>query len=100
MGMLVAVIMDYSLAPLPLGTNWRWMVGLPALFACLQLPIPCLLPESPHWLVSQGKLDEGLRVLKLVYVRGTTRDGPRVVLFGSALSCGLSVVSSFFGRRR
>ena len=69
MGMLVAVIMDYSLAPLPLGTNWRWMVGLPALFACLQLPIPCLLPESPHWLVSQGKLDEGLRVLKLVYVR-------------------------------
>ena len=66
-GMFVAVICDYALAPLPLGTNWRWMVGLPALFACVQLLIPCLLPESPHWLVSKGKLDEGLKVLRAIY---------------------------------
>ena len=71
-GMLLAVVFDYSLSGLALGVNWRVMVGIPAIFACVQLLVPCLLPESPHWLVSKGKSDEALSVLKSIYANKVT----------------------------
>ncbi|KAK5660985.1 hypothetical protein OQA88_12362 [Cercophora sp. LCS_1] len=36
-------------------TAWRWMVGLGALPAALQLCILFLMPETPRWLVKAGR---------------------------------------------
>ena len=42
--------------------GWRWMVGLTAIPVVLALPFFRLLPESPHWLLSQGRSAEALQV--------------------------------------
>jgi MFS family permease len=57
-GLLASCIVDYALS----GTknNWRWMVGMPAFPASFMALALCVLPESPRWLVMQGKIDEAL----------------------------------------
>lgn len=43
--------------------NWRWMLGIEALPALLYLFALRFVPESPRWLVMQGRDEEGYRVL-------------------------------------
>nr|CAD7266492.1 unnamed protein product [Timema shepardi] len=52
--------------------SWRLFVvlcALPSLLTCLLLHR--LLPESPKFLMNQGKVDEALRVLRAMYVSNT-----------------------------
>lgn len=98
-GMFVAVIMDYALAGLPLGVNWRWMVGMPAIFALVQLMAPCLLPESPYWLVSKDKMEEGLKVLHLIHTAHGTGDEDRKEVEKRAETELLEVRQSFLKSR-
>nr|CAD7597511.1 unnamed protein product [Timema genevievae] len=52
--------------------SWRLFVvlcALPSLITCLL--IHSLLPESPKFLINQGKIDEALQVLKTMYVINT-----------------------------
>ncbi|CAG2056141.1 unnamed protein product [Timema podura] len=52
--------------------SWRLFVvlcALPSLITCLL--IHNLLPESPKFLINQGKIDEALQVLKTMYVINT-----------------------------
>ena len=53
--------------------GWRWLLGLSALpMFVLLLGYPWL-PESPHWLVSQGRVDEAVAVVKrVVAVNGSS----------------------------
>jgi MFS transporter, putative metabolite:H+ symporter len=44
-------------------TGWRWMYGLGALLALVAIALRFELPESPRWLVGQGRLDEADRVV-------------------------------------
>ncbi len=39
-------------------TGWRWMYALGALLALVAILLRFELPESPRWLVGQGRLDE------------------------------------------
>ena len=39
------------------GNNWRWMLGLPLLFAAGNLLMLLFLPESPRWLIKQGEYE-------------------------------------------
>jgi len=44
-------------------SGWRWMYGLGALLALVAIALRFELPESPRWLVGQGRLDEADRVV-------------------------------------
>lgn len=40
------------------GRSWRWMLGLPLLFALVDALLLVALPESPRWLVQKGRIKE------------------------------------------
>lgn len=52
--------------------TWRWMLASPGIVAAIWLVMRIIMPESPRWLMSQGKDAEAQQVLK--------RLGPNVVL--------------------
>ncbi|KAI1910946.1 hypothetical protein LOZ12_004167 [Ophidiomyces ophidiicola] len=67
-GQVVAYVVGWLLSTTTSG--WRWMVGLGALPALVQLILLMFLPETPRWLVNAGNDGEARLVLGKVY--GTT----------------------------
>ena len=66
-GQLCATLVDGAFASVPGG--WRWMLGLSALPAALQLlGFAALLPRSPRWLLKRGRETEALHAL--MWLRG------------------------------
>ncbi|KAK9829082.1 hypothetical protein WJX72_003793 [[Myrmecia] bisecta] len=61
-GQFLAYFVDYVCTFVP-GT-WRWMLGIAALPALLQLVGLLYLPESPRWLASKGQLGQAEGVLR------------------------------------
>ncbi|WP_146627369.1 MFS transporter, partial [Oenococcus oeni] len=68
-GMLISYIVDYILKGLPNQITWRLMLG----FACIPAIILYLgvmkLPESPRYLIKNGRPDEARKVMS--YVRSS-----------------------------
>ena len=58
-GNLLALFVDYLL-----DGAWRWMLGAPAILGAVIICSFAVLPESPRWLVTQGKVDEALVVIR------------------------------------
>ena len=46
--------------------NWRWMLGLETAPAVLYFLCLYLVPESPRWLIMQGRRDEAMTVMSRV----------------------------------
>lgn len=67
-GQVVAYIIGYALSMQRNG--WRWMVGLGAVPAVLQFGLMLVLPESPRWLVKDGRSPQARNVLRKVYAAG------------------------------
>ena len=65
LGQVVAYVVGYLLSDRANG--WRWMVGLGAAPACVQLLILAFLPESPRWLVKHGRADDARLLLYKIY---------------------------------
>ncbi|KAL6643259.1 hypothetical protein ACP70R_021440 [Stipagrostis hirtigluma subsp. patula] len=64
LGILLGYVANYFLAKLPLVYGWRAMLGIGALpSAALALGV-FAMPESPRWLVMQGRTEEALTVLR------------------------------------
>jgi len=64
LGILVAFLSNYLIARLGLGsTEWRWMLGIQAVPSLLFFILLFPIPESPRWLVGQGKVAEARAVL-------------------------------------
>ncbi|OZG66551.1 sugar transporter [Bifidobacterium eulemuris] len=51
--------------------GWRWMLGLGAVPAAVFFIAMLVVPESPRFLIQQGREDEGFQVLE--HILGTTR---------------------------
>ncbi|KAJ7295832.1 hypothetical protein O6H91_Y181800 [Diphasiastrum complanatum] len=62
-GILLGYISSFCLAELPAHINWRLMVGLGALPAIFLACGVFVIPESPRWLVLQGRIDDALSTL-------------------------------------
>ena len=62
LGILIAFMSNYLLS----GTGedaWRWMFSVQAIPAMLFFVALFVVPESPRWLVSKGRMDEAKQVL-------------------------------------
>lgn len=57
-GAAVAPVVGMICTSLAGDDAWRWMLASPALFAVLPLGLRLGTPESPRWLVSQGRTEE------------------------------------------
>jgi putative MFS transporter len=55
--------------------GWRWMYGVGALLALVAIVLRVELPESPRWLVGQGRLQEADAVVSEMEQRASRR-GP------------------------
>lgn len=64
-GQVVAYLIGWLFSAHPSG--WRYMVGLGALPALVQLLTFIFLPETPRWLVKADQLQQARRILLRVY---------------------------------
>ncbi len=59
-GFLLAVVVAYILVEV--GLDWRWILATGAIPAVITLVLRQGLPESPRWLVGQGREDEAREI--------------------------------------
>lgn len=53
-----AAVQEVNGLPQFVGSGWRWMYGIGALLALVGILLRFRLPESPRWLISQGRVQE------------------------------------------
>ncbi|KAG9093531.1 hypothetical protein FS749_014232 [Ceratobasidium sp. UAMH 11750] len=63
LGLVIAYFLDYGLSFVDGPVQWRLPIGFQAVFALLLLIQAGTLPETPRWLMSQGRKAEALDVL-------------------------------------
>jgi len=64
LGILLAYLSNYCIGRLHLGEHeWRWMFGVMAAPSVLFFLLVFLTPQSPRWLVAQGRMEEARGVL-------------------------------------
>lgn len=73
-GILIGYVANYLLAKLPLVYGWRAMLGLGALPSAALAVGVLAMPESPRWLVMQGRDEQALAVLRRVCDRADEAD--------------------------
>eukprot|EP00164_Ancoracysta_twista_P000304 GFYU01000425.1.p1 GENE.GFYU01000425.1~~GFYU01000425.1.p1 ORF type:complete len:492 (-),score=160.63 GFYU01000425.1:108-1583(-) len=71
-GQFVSYVVDALLAPVDEG--WRWMFGLSAVPAVIQIMMTFSAPETPRWLISRGRVDEGRVVLRKIFDKEDVED--------------------------
>ena len=79
-GMLVVYFVNYLIAGIGaeswnVAIGWRWMFASEALPAALFLALLYFVPESPRWLIKQGRVDAGTKILSAIGGAGGARGG-------------------------
>ncbi|KAL7002722.1 Polyol transporter 5 [Sarracenia purpurea var. burkii] len=62
-GVLLGYVSNYAFSNLPTNLGWRFMLGIGAIPSVFLAVGVLAMPESPRWLVLQGRLGEAKRVL-------------------------------------
>ena len=62
----LAFAVNYLLANIFESGSWRWMIGVEAIPAVIFFLLLNLVPESPRWLVNQGRNDEALTIFQRI----------------------------------
>jgi sugar porter (SP) family MFS transporter len=70
-GMLLIYFVNYAIARAgspewQVTTSWRWMFASGILPSALFLGLLLLAPESPRWLIAQGRMDAAAKILERV----------------------------------
>jgi MFS transporter, SP family, xylose:H+ symportor len=64
LGILIAFLSNYVIAGMGLGpAEWRWMLGIQAVPSALFFALLLPTPESPRWLIAEGRSSEARGVL-------------------------------------
>ena len=66
-GQVVAYVVGWVFVQWGNLNSWRWIVGLGAAPALIQIFVMLLMPETPRWLVMVGRHDEARKVLDKVF---------------------------------
>ncbi|KAF8409938.1 hypothetical protein HHK36_002457 [Tetracentron sinense] len=62
-GILLGYVSNYAFSKLPQHLGWRFMLGVGAIPSVFLAFVVLTMPESPRWLVMQGRLGDAKRVL-------------------------------------
>ena len=65
LGILIAFLSNYLLRNTG-AEPWRWMVGIEAIPAFIYILFVLIIPRSPRWLISKGRIEEGSKVLQKI----------------------------------
>jgi SP family arabinose:H+ symporter-like MFS transporter len=65
-GILSAYLVNWQIARLG-ASSWRWMLAVAAIPSLAFLFGLLVIPESPRWLVTRGRRDEGERILSRIF---------------------------------
>ncbi|XP_062176500.1 polyol transporter 5 [Alnus glutinosa] len=62
-GILLGYVSNYGFSKLPTHLGWRLMLGVGAIPAVILGTVVLVMPESPRWLVMQGRLGDAKKIL-------------------------------------
>ena len=66
-GYAISFVVGYLLLPIGNATSWKWMLVSSAVPSFIWILFRSSLPESPRWLISQGKEKEAEAIIKKVF---------------------------------
>lgn len=90
LGILLGYIFNYAFSGLPENISWRLMLGVAAIPAiCIAMGV-MVMPESPRWLVMQGRLVEA----KLVLIRTSNGEEEALMRLGEITKAAVTAVGS------
>jgi len=94
-GILIAYVVSWGLANLG-ETSWRWMLAVAAIPAVAFFIGLLFIPESPRWLISSGRREQGKKVLVRIY--GPTQAEAEVAAVEAAASAEEGTWKEVFAR--
>src|SRR5215470_2030612 len=77
-GILVAYLVSWQVARLG-ESSWRWMLAVAAIPSLAFLVGLLAIPESPRWLLTRGRHDEGERILAKIFGSASAREQVQAV---------------------